>query len=90
VNPVKEKDMRMSSRFRAALPVAVFAIALASCQAEQQTIDQGATFDAPPEVEQAPAMPGPPQPFTPGMTEGGPGTAQDTLADTAAVPRPPS
>ena len=82
--------MRMSSRFwGSALPVAVFAAAMASCQAEQQTIDQGATFETPPEVEQAPAMPGPPQPFTPGMTEGGPGMGPDTLGDTAAV-RPPT
>jgi hypothetical protein len=35
----------------------------AGCRADQETFDAGATMEAPPQVQQAPAMPIPPQPM---------------------------
>jgi hypothetical protein len=43
--------------------LAIGGLALAGCQADRQTFDEGATMETPPTVEQAPATPIPPQPF---------------------------
>jgi hypothetical protein len=42
---------------------AIAALAVAGCQADRETFEQGATMETPPTVEQAPAAPIPPQPF---------------------------
>jgi hypothetical protein len=44
---------------------ALSALALMACQADRETFEQGATFETPPAVEEAPASPIPPQPLPP-------------------------
>jgi hypothetical protein len=43
----------------------VAALGLGACQADRETYDAGATFETPPAVEQAPALPIPAQPLPP-------------------------
>lgn len=58
----------------------VAALGVAACEADREAFEAGADLDAPPAVEEAPAVPFPPTP----VVTGGPETADTT----ATMPQP--
>jgi hypothetical protein len=80
-------------RTRDALIMAAVALLVIGCRADREVFDEGATLEAPAEVQEAPAWPQEPQPI-------GPATTTDTVptdpfgqprmdpADTLQAPEP--
>jgi hypothetical protein len=85
-NPLEEAEMRRNR----SLVAGILVVALAGCRADRETFEGGATLETPPEVQQAPAMPIPPQPMPGGVPSDTtlPPVDPDTI--TAEDIRPPS
>ena len=68
-------------RIRMAAVITGLVVVSGGCQADREVFDAGATLEAPPEVQEAPAYPTPPQPIPRGTA------TQDTaLLDTLGQP----